>query len=347
MTGACVHHIMPHHPHTGGKTRLAAPMMSCKHIRVSRCCTVCMVGAARPPCTTPRMRAASLPVRVQLLQDGRGAVIQPALLQRPGRLDAGPGRQPARACQHLGGYVAVWLGFNLLHWRLDGASDVWRCLNNQIGDAQNGFTTLPCPSAFSCSTCITLCLRLRRSTGWCVFACACAGLLRAQPGSEASCMHYHWFPDSSAHAPAGRRRHRVLLHHAGRLQAGRPQRQHHRRAARALRRHPDRHRAVRPCAAAHFSGPVVPWRSRAAKRPALSDLGFMCKSYLACECCQVGVGANALACWRPHVLAGKSGKSRLPEQHRSPLLANLKHAALALSNNRTLLALAIRFVTVI
>jgi len=246
MTGACVHHIMPHHPHTGGKTRLAAPMMSCKHIRVSRCCTVCMVGAARPPCTTPRMRAASLPVRVQLLQDGRGAVIQPALLQRPGRLDAGPGRQPARACQHLGGYVAVWLGFNLLHWRLDGASDVWRCLNNQIGDAQNGFTTLPCPSAFSCSTCITLCLRLRRSTGWCVFACACAGLLRAQPGSEASCMHYHWFPDSSAHAPAGRRRHRVLLHHAGRLQAGRPQRQHHRRAARALRRHPDRHRAVRP-----------------------------------------------------------------------------------------------------
>ncbi len=102
-----------------------------------------------------------------------------------------------------------------------------------------------------------------------------------------------------------------------------------------------------PCAAAHFSGPVVPWRSRAAKRPALSDLGFMCKPYLACECCQVGVGANALACWRPHVLAGKSGKSRLPEQHRSPLLANLKHAALALSNNRTLLALAIRFVTVI
>ncbi len=173
MTGACVHHIMPHHPHTGGKTRLAAPMMSCKHIRVSRCCTVCMVGAARPPCTTPRMRAASLPVRVQLLQDGRGAVIQPALLQRPGRLDAGPGRQPARACQHLGGYVAVWLGFSLLHWRLDGASDVWRCLNNLIGDARNGFTTLPCPSAFSCSTCITLCLRLRRSTGWCVCVRLC------------------------------------------------------------------------------------------------------------------------------------------------------------------------------
>ena len=52
-----------------------------------------------PPVKQPA-RAASVPVRVDLLQDGCGAVVQPALLQRHGRLDAGPAGQPEHPGQH-------------------------------------------------------------------------------------------------------------------------------------------------------------------------------------------------------------------------------------------------------
>ena len=52
-----------------------------------------------PPVKLPA-RAASVPVRVDVLQDGRGAVVQPALFQRHGRLDAGPAGQPEHPGQH-------------------------------------------------------------------------------------------------------------------------------------------------------------------------------------------------------------------------------------------------------
>lgn len=58
-----------------------------------------LVRLIAPPVKVPA-RAASVPVRVDVLQDGRGAVVQPALLQRHGRLDAGPAGQPEHPGRH-------------------------------------------------------------------------------------------------------------------------------------------------------------------------------------------------------------------------------------------------------